>query len=226
MISPPNVREGYNRWASVYDHDANPMLVLEEPVVKVAAGSVLDCVALDLGCGTGRHASWLAEAGAKVTALDFSSGMLEVASQKPNAEKIRFIEHDLHKPLPFDADFDLIICGLVLEHISEIHPFFSEILRVLKPGGRAIISTMHPAMFLKGSKARFTDPESGKTVEPGSFNHSISSCVMAAVECGFNLFNLTEHSPDTELASQFPRAEKYIGWPMLVVLSLSKASAG
>src|SRR5262245_47416832 len=109
------VREGYDRWAAVYDHDANPLPALEEPYVREAAGEVRGLDVLDLGCGTGRHAAWLAMAGAKVTALDFSEGMLEKARAKPGNEGVRFVVHDLHSPLPFpNASFDLVISGLVL----------------------------------------------------------------------------------------------------------------
>src|SRR5512133_1570407 len=65
------VRRGYDRWAPVYDHDANPLTALEEPLVRVALGDVAGLSVVDLGCGTGRHALWLAAAGASVTALDF-----------------------------------------------------------------------------------------------------------------------------------------------------------
>ena len=103
-MNPPddlaNVRRGYDRWAGIYDHDSNPLVALEETYVRKAMGSVRGQVALDLGCGTGRHAFWLAEAGASVTALDFSDGMLREAHQKPGAEAIRFVLHDLNDPLP------------------------------------------------------------------------------------------------------------------------------
>ena len=56
---------------------------------------------------------------------------------------------------------------------------------MLRPGGRAVVSAMHPAMFLKGVQARFTDPETGEKVQPGSFAHSIGDFVMAAVRAGF-----------------------------------------
>ena len=70
------VRGGYDRWSVVYDHDANPLPPLEEPLVHAALGKVFGRTVLDLGCGTGRHALWLAQAGASVTAVDFSEGML------------------------------------------------------------------------------------------------------------------------------------------------------
>jgi malonyl-CoA O-methyltransferase len=179
-----------------------------------------------MGCGTGRHALRLAEQGANVTAVDFSVGMLAEAQQKPFAERVQFLQHDLHEPLPFNnADFDAVVSGLVLEHIRDLAMFFGEARRVLKPTGRAVISAMHPAMFLRGSQARYTDPASGEIVHVGSINHSISDFVMAAVQAGFEIVSITEHASDVAFAQKYPRAEKYIDWPMLVVMTLQPLAA-
>ena len=72
-------KHGYDRWASIYDHDLNPLPALEEPVFRAAVGDVRGLSVVDLGCGTGRHAIWLA-GGAAVIAIDFSEGMLAEAS--------------------------------------------------------------------------------------------------------------------------------------------------
>jgi len=215
------VRGGYDRWAPVYDHDANPLIGLEEPVVRAAVGDVRTLNVLDLGCGTGRHSLWLASVGATVTAVDFSEGMLAEARRKPGAEAIRFVVHDLHTPLPFAAEFDLVVSGLVLEHLRDLDGFFAEARSVLRPGGRAVISGMHPAMCLRGSQARFTDPATGDVVMPGSLPHSVGAFVMAAVRAGFRLADVVERAPSEEFAANYPRAVKYVGWPMLVVLSLA-----
>ena len=215
------VRSGYDRWSEVYDHDLNPLVALEEPVVRAALGDVSGLSVLDLGCGTGRHALWLAVAGATVTAVDFSEGMLAEARRKPGAAAVRFQVHDLHQPLPFEAStFDRIVSGLVLEHLRDLSFVFVEAKRVLKPGGIAVVSAMHPAMFLKGAFARFTDPDSGEKVAPGSVPYPIGDFVMAAVRGGFALEDVVERAPDADFAARLPRAEKYVGWPMLVVLKL------
>src|SRR5712692_1086954 len=116
-----SIRAGYDRWALVYDHDANPLPALEEPFVREAVGEVRGLAVLDLGCGTGRHTVWLAAAGATVTAVDFSEGMLAEARRKTAAANVRFLAHDLHQPLPFPSGtFDLVVSGLVLEHLRDL----------------------------------------------------------------------------------------------------------
>ena len=217
-----SVRAGYDRWALVYDHDANPLPALEEPHMRDAAGDVRGRRVLDLGCGTGRHTAWLVAAGAGVTAVDFSDGMLAQARRKVEGTNVGFLAHDLHEPLPLPSEtFDLVISGLVLEHLHDLAGFFGESRRVLRSAGRAVVSTIHPAMFLRGSQARFTDPASGEIVQPGSLPHQLGDLVMAAVRAGFHLDGIGEYAPDALFATQYPRAEKYVGWPMLLILRLA-----
>ena len=223
--APPDplrhVREGYDRWALVYDHDANPLIALEDPAVREAAGDVRGLAVLDLGCGTGRHALWMAAAGAVVTGVDFSPGMLAEARAKGGAGAVRFLRGDLHEPLPFrDAAFDLVVSGLVLEHIGDLGRFFGEARRVLRPRGRAVVSAMHPAMFERGTEAKFTDPQTGEVVRPGSLPHQVGDFVAAAEGAGFSVAGVGEFAADAEFAARYPRAEKYVGWPMLLLMQL------
>lgn len=219
------VRSGYDRWSAIYDHDRNPLPALEERHVRALIGGIDGQAVLDLGCGTGRHAIWLSESGASVTAVDFSEGMLREARQKAGAGKIRFVAHDLHQSLPFpDGSFDLLVSGLVLEHLRDLPAFFREAHRVLRPRGRAVVSAMHPAMFLRGSHARFTDPSSGELVAPGSIRHTFGEMIMAGLDASLLFDSIGEHAPDEDFVARFPRAEKYLGWPMLVVFQLRVAS--
>lgn len=220
------VRSGYDQWSEIYDHDQNPLPAMEERYVREAVGKVNGQTVLDLGCGTGRHAVWLADSGASVTAVDFSEGMLREARRKAGAERIKFVAHDLHQRLPFpDASFDLVVSGLVLEHLRDLSSFFREVRRVLRPGSRAIVSSMHPAMFLRGGQARFTAPSSGVVIAPGSLRHTFGDLIMASVSASLLLAAIGEYSPDETFVERFPRAEKYLGWPMLVVFQLRAASS-
>src|SRR5206468_2097845 len=121
-----------------------------------------------------------ADAGANVTAVDFSEGMLAAARRRTQGLNVRFLIHDLHQPLPFPSGtFDVVVSGLVLEHLRDLCGFFRETARVLRPSCRAVVSAMHPAGFLRGSQARFTDPASGEVVQPGSVPHKLGDFVMA-----------------------------------------------
>lgn len=217
------IREGYDKWSAVYDRDRNPLSALEEPLIHDLIAARKGRAILDLGCGTGRHALRLARAGAEVTACDFSPGMLSRARAKSRAEAIRFLEVDLERPLPFrEAEFDVVVSGLVLEHIADLDALFGEIFRILRPEGRAILSTMHPAMFQRGSHARFTDPHSEEIIAPGSHPHDTGDFVMAGLGAGLRLFHLSEHSPSADFATRFPRSQKYVGYPMLLLLGFDR----
>lgn len=214
--------EGYDQWASCYDTDGNPILALEEPRVDELLGDVKGLALLDVGCGTGRHAIRLARAGAVVQAVDFSTGMVQQAKQKPGAENVTFRVHDLSQPLPFgEGEFDRVICGLVVDHIGNLHGLFSEMLRVCRPSGRVVVSVMHPAMMLRGVQARFHDAERKQEIRPASHEHQLSDYVLAATRAGGALAHLSEHFVTEELATRCERARKYVGWPMLLMMQLS-----
>ena len=87
---------------------------------------------------------------------------------------------------------------------------------MLRPDGLLVVSDMHPWMRHRGTQANFDD-ESGVEVRLDGHLHPISEYVMASRRAGFEL-EIEEHAADAALAERFPRAEKYAGWPMLVVL--------
>jgi ubiquinone/menaquinone biosynthesis C-methylase UbiE len=217
-------RDGYDRWAEFYDADANPLVALEGPLLRQLLGDVRGRAVVDLGCGTGRHAVWLAAAGASVQALDFSEEMLARARAKAGAANIVFRAHDLAEPLPFpDRAFDRVVCGLVVDHLTDLGGFFREMHRVCRPTGAAVVSTVHPAMLLRGVQARFRDPVSGREVRPASCAHQLSDYVLAAARAGFAFDHLSEHAVDEALASRLARARPYLGWPLLFLMRLVPA---
>lgn len=215
------VQAGYDRWARVYDAESNALIALEQPRVMELLGEVAGLDVVDLGCGTGRHALPLATAGARVTAVDFSAGMAGKAREKPGWERIHYLEHDLTRPLPLpDRAFDRVLCALVLDHVPDLLSFFLECRRICRPAGFLVLSTVHPAMMLRGILAHFRDPDTGRDVCPASQTHQICDYVMAATRAGLRIDHLSEHVVDAQLAAQSPRAAKYEGWPMLLLMRL------
>jgi malonyl-CoA O-methyltransferase len=223
MAEPVDTQSGYDRWSEVYDHDQNPLVLLEEPLVQRWLADVAGLTVADVGCGTGRHARWLAESGARVVALDFSSGMLEAARRKLADLGVEVRVHALPAPLP-DADgrFDVVLFALVADHIADLDGTFRELARVTRPGGRVIFTVLHPAMNLRGVTARFTDPVSGDTVHVAAYEHRYADYLMAVLRAGLTIDEIVEDRVDDALAERTPRAEKYRGWPMLLALRLRR----
>ena len=220
------VKDGYDRWSQLYDVEQNPLVILEEPHVDAWLGDVTGLAIADIGCGTGRHAVRLANRGARVTAVDFSDGMLAKARAKPGAERVTFVEHDLAKPLPLPAAaFDRVVCALVVDHVPALRALFAELGRIAKPGAPIIVSVMHPAMMLKGVQARFSDPATNEKVMPESVAHHICDYVLAATRAGLTIADMSEHSVDDALVARTERAAKYLGWPMLLMFWLTSPAA-
>lgn len=217
-------REGYDRWAATYDTMGNWLLELEEPEVDRALGHTSGLDILDVGAGTGRHAIRIAETGARVTAVDFSEEMLANARRKPGADHVRWLVHDVARPLPFEAgSFDRVLSALVLEHIpvDELASFFRDLGRVARDDALIVVTAMHPAMFLRGVSANFRD-ETGE-VRPRSYVATLSDYVIGAIRAGLIIVSLAEHSVDEALAGRNERSRKWLGWPALFVMTLKRA---
>ena len=95
---------------------------------------------LDIAAGTGTSSVQFARAGAQVTALDFSQGMIDEGIRRHGRdERITFVRGDA-MALPFDdATFDAATISFGLRNVVEPRVAIAEMLRVLKPGGRVVI---------------------------------------------------------------------------------------
>jgi demethylmenaquinone methyltransferase/2-methoxy-6-polyprenyl-1,4-benzoquinol methylase len=104
------------------------------------AGACRGRSALDLASGTGDIALLLAGAGARVTALDITPRMVQLAREKAERTAARppspwFVVGDMGD-LPFaDASFDLVTTGYGLRNVPDLARAIHEIARVLRPGG-------------------------------------------------------------------------------------------
>lgn len=192
-----DVRNGYNLWSETYDTVENKTRDLDEKATQQLLSDVSFSKVLELGCGTGKNTQWLAEKATHVTAVDFSEEMIKKAKEKITADNIDFIIADIKQPLPFsDSSFNLVTCNLVLEHIQNLQPVFSEVSRVLTDTGKFFISELHPMKQYEGSKARFTHNMSvgkdAKDVVLDCFVHHTSDFYNCAISNNFQCTFLDE----------------------------------
>jgi SAM-dependent methyltransferase len=96
--------------------------------------------AVDLGCGTGRHAALLAQRFDDVLAVDTSDPMLALARRHRPARNIRYQQRDLHDVTPErDGRFDLVLCAYTLLYTPDPPRALRHVRSLVAPNGQAIL---------------------------------------------------------------------------------------
>jgi glycosyltransferase involved in cell wall biosynthesis/2-polyprenyl-3-methyl-5-hydroxy-6-metoxy-1,4-benzoquinol methylase len=137
----------------LYDHPAeeagNPQMMAHcRSRLEFVSGFVAGLDVLEAGCATGIGARLFAAAGARrVVGLELLPELLDEARRKTCDPRVEYRQANLNERLPYDdASFDLVVCTEVLEHITHHEHAIAEFLRVLRPGGRLIISVPDRAL--------------------------------------------------------------------------------
>src|ERR1043165_5359905 len=184
-------KPAYAQWASTYDSDRNRTRDLDEVVTRKLLGDRKFKSILEIGCGTGKNTSLFAQVAEQVRALDFSEEMIAQARRKSSPANVNFTVADVTQRWPVDdASIDLISCNLVLEHIEDLSSVFSEAARVLIPGGRFLVSELHPIRQYLGVQAQFTRDEETTKIE--AFIHDVADFTSAARQNRLSLEALNE----------------------------------
>jgi SAM-dependent methyltransferase len=234
LTTESDARTGYRAWSDNYDEPGNPLIALEEPAVW----SLVDGLgpvdpqagreALDAACGTGRHARHLVQRGYRVIGTDLTPEML--AKARANVPGAGFVEADL-RDLPLESGrFDLVTCGLAVAHLPELGPAVGEMARVLRPGGRAVVSVLHPFQAHLGWHAPFEDAE-GRRGFVREHSHTHADYFTAFRAAGLEVDDCVEpelgpdqartkrrahrHAPEATLAA-------YVGLPAALVWLVRK----
>jgi SAM-dependent methyltransferase len=159
------VRLDPETWAAVYESDSptGPAFVFRRSaeVAREAclAGATPDERWLDVGAGTGHLAAELAAAGLDVIGVDDDPSMLRAAEQRfgRNSElgpRFRLAEAER---LPFaDATVDGVVAASLSGCLAHPRSFFSEVGRVLRPGGRAVVTFTNREGTLHGIGRMFS----------------------------------------------------------------------
>jgi ubiquinone/menaquinone biosynthesis C-methylase UbiE len=146
---------------------------------------------LELGSGTDKNTKWLLTKAKRITCIDFSEEMLNIAKNKIADARVNFIKADLTKDWEFtDSHFDLITSSLMLEHIEDLDHIFSQVNLKLKVDGLYFISELHPFKQYQGSQARFETNDGVTKLDV--FTHHITDYIESAEKNNFSLIKLNE----------------------------------
>lgn len=140
-----NSQAGYDLAAFDYDKKESYLDSFERDKLLPLLGDLKGKNVLDVGAGTGRLTMRLAKLGADVTALDVSEKMLEEIKRKlkRNLTEINIVVGDCES-MPFeDESFDVVVSAFHVVHLKDLRRFFDEVYRVLKPGGKFLVTNIN-----------------------------------------------------------------------------------
>ena len=146
----PVPASSYDDFAAAYSAENETSLFnahYNKPEILRLAGDVSGRRILDAGCGSGPLSAALRAEGAVVTGFDTSAAMVDLARRRLGDDADVRVA-DLGAPLPFaDDEFDDVVASLVLHYLADWAGPLAELRRVLKPGGRLIVSVIHPSVY-------------------------------------------------------------------------------
>jgi len=142
-----------------------------------------------------------------------------------------FVEGRLEALPVEDGAFDLVVCCLALDHCSDLGPPVAELARAARPGGRVVISDIHPTMIHLGGQAAYVD-EHGAWAFVRGHAHLHSESLRAFAAAGLTVAELFEPAPNRGWFEMQQAAwagapvafqQAYGGIPAAIVWSLVKA---
>ncbi len=132
-------------------------------------GPLEDREILDFGCGEGMLTTQFALLGARVTGVDVSPDLIDLARRRAEldrvSDRVRLLEGDvLELGALRERSFDAIVCSAVLHHV-EIEPVFERLLELAKPGARVVVQ--EPVVFSSALRRIRDVVPVAKDVSPG-----------------------------------------------------------
>lgn len=186
----------YASIAEHYDSLPNPMLSLEQRYLATLLPDFRDRDVVDLGCGTGRWLELIASQKPRLlVGVDVSAEMLAMASRKvPSAQ---LIQADVSSARLSEDSFDIVLGSFLLGYVDDLQRLGRKIRQMLRPGGLAVFSDIHPqTMRLLGWQRGFNT--AGRNITPASYSHDLSVILRTFQELGLELALLEPHFGDAE----------------------------
>jgi SAM-dependent methyltransferase len=198
---------------------------MEHRAFSALVGSVAGRRVLDLGCGAGHLAFYLAEAGAAtVVGIDASERMLAVARSRWAHPHVRY-EHLAMEDAEFGSGaFDVVVSSLALHYVRDYAQLVRQIASWLVPGGALVFSTEHPIYTARcSSEGWVVGPDGQRTVWglddytdeglrehhwfiPGvrRYHRTLSTLLNGVLDAGLSIERVVEPAPDKDWLREHP----------------------
>ena len=208
-----SARDGYGAWQLTYYDSVQDIMDLGilEGLTAVRWSEARQVV--DLGCGTGRTASWLVSKGVMtIDGVDVTPEMLDKA--RGLGLHRRLVEADVRATGLQAAAYDIAICSLVDEHLPELGGLYREARRLLGPNGTFVLVGYHPFFIMASGMPTHFDGADGQPIAIETYVHLPSAHMAAARSAGFVASELREAVVGDDWVRRKPKWERYRDWPI------------
>ena len=208
---------------------------------------------VDLGCGTGIFTFLLEHLNPKsITGIDLSAEMLEIAKEKAAEKSSRaiFFQCDaLDCAERIDEAVDFVFSSTTSHYIRDLGALLKNVYGILKPGGVAVFSVIHPLYsalypianggvfpkdedwgirYLNRSRRTYVQPwleynDNYESLLSMSYHHTFSDYTNAIIESGLIIEGVYEPEPPDEWERDQPsRYENYVETPVYLIFKMKK----
>ncbi len=195
----------------VHAEDAPYNAWYDRPATLALLGEVGGRRVLDAACGPGFYLDALVRGGAEPQGCDASPRMVELARARTCGE-VDVRVHDLDAPFDWVGDdvVDVVLCALAYHYLNDRPAFLREARRVLRPGGRLVISTHHATSdWLRLGGSYFSVEPVTETWHTGwtvtAWRTPLTVLTEEFADAGFVIARLVEPRPDPGMAERYPR---------------------
>ena len=167
-----DVRKAWDDLAAFWDERMEAGFTWQRHLIQPAVERLLrieprDRV-LEIACGNGEFARRMSQLGADVIATDFSEGMLERARSHGGDVEYRPADATHEEELLAlgrPGSFEAVVSNMAIMDMESIEPMVAAASRLLKPGGRFVFSTLHPAFNSGDARPAVEIDSRGSTTE-------------------------------------------------------------
>ena len=204
----------YDGFAAVYSAENEKSLFnayYNRPEMIRLVGDVAGLSVLDAGCGSGPLMDDLRAKGALVAGFDLSAAMVGLARERLGEDTDLRVA-DLGAPLPYpDDEYDVVVVSLALHYVQDWASALAELRRILKPGGRLVVSIIHPTVYAISypeadyfTLTQYSEDYTfdGQTVWMTYWHRPLQDVINAFTAAGFRITTVTEPPPAPDTPTQ------------------------
>jgi SAM-dependent methyltransferase len=217
--------------------------IVEKPALFSLAPDLHNKSVLDIGCGYGENCIQFLKLGAaKVTGLDISAKMLEIARNENSFPNIQYINKSMTDLDEITEKFDVVFSSLAVHYIEDFDKLVKDIYNHLNQGGYFIFSQEHPLTTALLTQDYWTRNSENEHIHYNlttyalegerkvtwivdgviKYHRTISSIINFLSSAGFIVEQILEPIPSNEIMERYPSYKKYIHKPDFLLIKVRK----